>query len=112
MTFKLIRLDELMVPDDGRPARTRWGNWQFHPHNLTLRYEPLRYEVDLEKITSSARMLDWIFQIAPKNWATPKVRSDLLDALEALLQPQGNYCGAGRDVRPDPRAILRGRRTR
>ena len=40
----------------------RWGNWVFDPSNLTLTHSAEAYEIDLEKIHSSAAILDWIFK--------------------------------------------------
>ncbi len=42
------------------------GNWTFRPKNLTLFNSEAKYEVDLEKMTDSAKVLDWIFQIEGK----------------------------------------------
>ena len=42
------------------------GKWIFNPKNLTLFNSEARYEVDLEKMTDSAKVLDWIFQIEGK----------------------------------------------
>jgi hypothetical protein len=74
---------------------TSWGTWRLVASNLTLQYKDGAYEIDLEKITNSAQMLDWIFQIREKVWATPAVMTDLLSAFEALFSPQANLCGGG-----------------
>ena len=40
------------------------------------------YEVDLEKCTDSAQTLDYILQVASKNWCTPQILFDLIKEFE------------------------------
>jgi hypothetical protein len=107
--FRFYKVSELVALAEKRPLRTRWGDWKYIARNRTLEL-PGFYYVDLDRCRSSAEILDWIFQIQQKNWATSVVLANLLHALHDLLNPQGNYCGAGRDKRPDVRALLRARR--
>ncbi len=79
----------------------RWGNWVFDQKNLTLPHSSEGYEIDLEKIHSSAAILDWIFQIQSKAWADEKTMHDLLRAFDGILDPQSNYCSGERDIRTD-----------
>ena len=58
------------------------------------------YEVDLERCTTSAEMLDWICQVAEKTWATPDTVGNLAMALNELLRPQATVCALG--VEGDP----------
>ena len=71
-----------------------WGRWRLHPKQLVLVFEDDRrsYEIDLERLRSSAGMLDWIFQVRQKIWATPQVLSDLLAAFRDIFDPQANLC--------------------
>jgi hypothetical protein len=46
------------------------------------------YEIDLGKIRSGGRCLDVIYQAAFKPWMTAQDRSDLLEAVRDLVQPQ------------------------
>ena len=87
---ELISAADLMKPT---PARSRWEEWQFDPVGLTLACDG--YEIDLEEIASSAAILDWVFQVAAKAWATPQVIADLMAALDEVLQPQANFCPGG-----------------
>jgi len=89
--------------------RTRWGAWEYRPRTLELVFmDPYDvYAVDLERMTDSAEMLDWIFQIRKKTWATPQVVSDFLEALRDLLNPQRNYCPGGTGHAVDVRTLLR-----
>jgi hypothetical protein len=115
----------------------RWGSWSLDAERLCLVFEgqpvkhgdgsgvtqgvPLyvailgRYEIDLERITDSASMLDWISQIAKKTWATARVTRDLLNALEDVFRIQKHLCsgamGCGRGglVISNPAEFLRKR---
>lgn len=88
-----------------------FGKWTFNPSNLTITLndpEVYEYEIDLETITNSAQMLDWIFQIKKKTWVTHEIMFDLLTALNVLLDPQCNYCSWGEnytvcvaDIKPE-----------
>lgn len=73
------------------------GNWTYIPETLVLKCTEERggYEVDLERCTNSAQILDWIFQVNMKTWATPEVVKDLLDIISLVLEPQQNFCGMG-----------------
>lgn len=55
------------------------------------------YEIDLDKCSNSARVLDWIFQIAAKGWASSEILGDLVLALDECLGPQSNFCSFGAD---------------
>ena len=92
-----------------RASRTRWGSWQYHSDNFTLECRDEHgylYEIDLERCRTSAEVLDWIFQISKKTWAIPAIRSDLLLALDDLLDPQANLCSFGTDNPINPREVL------
>lgn len=86
--------------------RTEWGCWRYHPHNLTLECADKSYAIDLGRCCTSSEVLDAIFQIRGKTWATPIIKSDLLDAINDLLNPQGALCSFGDNIRIDPREIL------
>jgi hypothetical protein len=74
----------------------RWGKWEFDAKRLCLVFDGAGgYEVDLEEMTTSAQMLDWIFQVSNKAWAERKDVGDLIQALEDLLHPQGTLCSGG-----------------
>ena len=98
-----------------RPLKAKWGDWIFDDRRLTLTcygcyaHPDNGYEIDLEEIDCSAEMLDTIFQIRNKNWATPQRLKDLLDALHALLRPQANYCSFGQDTKVPSAEILKKR---
>jgi hypothetical protein len=85
----------------------RWGNWVFDPNNLTLTHSAEHYEIDLETIHSSAAILEWIFQIQRKVWATAQTLHDLLRAFRDILDPQANYCSFEEDIRSDGGTLAR-----
>lgn len=70
------------------------------------------YEVDLERCTTSALVLDQIAQVAGKGWASDKVLARLVRALNDVLKLQANLCGSGRERGPiDVKALLARTRT-
>lgn len=72
-------------------------SWQFNHGLLTLTtfQGGYPYEIDLETCTSSAKILDWIFQIESKTWCTPELLHDLIRIFRIILDPQGNHCSGG-----------------
>jgi hypothetical protein len=96
----------------------QWGEWTFDSERLCLVFQAApvsrggvrgvapyvgyfgKYEIDLERIHDSAAMLDWIFQIQGKTWASARVTKDLLNAFDSIFNPQANLCsgacGSGR----------------
>lgn len=84
-------------------------HWRYHSENYTLCWVGSGgYEIDLERLTHSAEVLDSIAQIAGKVWATPEVIGDLVFSLDFLLSLQGRYCSGGKDRGPvDVAALLK-----
>jgi hypothetical protein len=72
----------------------QWGEWRFDVERLCIVFDGKAggYEIDLEKINQSSAMLDWIFQIQTKVWATARVTKDLLNALDDIVRPQSSLC--------------------
>jgi hypothetical protein len=108
----LVPLSALRVPPPPSDGDC-WGPWKFHRHNFTLDYEPRDkhwwYQLDLEDCTSSAKLLDKIFQTSNKNESCLS-REDvghLIQALDDLLRPQSSLCGFGRGTTmSDPAKFL------
>ena len=71
--------------------------------------EHKHYEIDLETIRDSAEMLDWIFQLEHKTWATERDLADLLSALDDIFNPQANLCSVGKSKTIEPMKFLRKR---
>jgi hypothetical protein len=98
------------------PGR-KWGRWVLDTERLVLvldgegqvrgdgsgvtvgtpRYVAFigKYELDLEQVSDSAGLLDMLFQVARKGWATARVTRDLLSAIESIFRPQRNLCSGG-----------------
>ncbi len=77
---------------------TTWGPWRLRCNALVCRPRGMgRYEyaVRLDDLTSSARVLDSVCQVARKTWATDKVLAGLVRALDQILEPQATLCGGG-----------------
>lgn len=99
-----------------------WGDWRFLPRSLELelrRNGREIYSIDLERMSDSAGILDWIFQVRGKNadWrqegrndprdVSDKDLADLLDALCWLIDPQANLCSCGENrTIDDMRALI------
>jgi len=79
--------------------KTKWGRWTLDRSELTLTHthDHHRYEVDLAECTSSAGVLDWIFQLHEKTWMTPKDMRDLIEALSYIVDPQKTLCSFGHE---------------
>ncbi len=87
--------------------KPKWHPWTFNRSNLTLEH-PNSYWVDLERCNTSAEMLDWIFQVNTKGWATPEVIAGLVHALRDLLHPQANLCSMGVERGPiNPERVIK-----
>jgi len=86
----------------GNKPVTEGSPWTFNASDLTLSFgRPYqRYYVNLKDCNTSAGMLDWIMQVAGKNWATDDVLASLVRDLNKLLTPQGNLCSWGKEQGP------------
>src|SRR5579884_4039058 len=73
----------------------RWGSWEYDPATRALLLKEHNYGLPLEEITDSGELVDWIFQIRAKDWATPQILADLLEALEFILAPRAHYGSQG-----------------
>ena len=64
-------------------------------------------EIDLEKIKTSASMLDWIFQLHAKTWTPDESMADLLMFFYVLFHPQSTLCSMGNERGPiNPKAVI------
>jgi hypothetical protein len=75
-------------------VRDKWGPWRFEDNLVLVNGED--YEIDLEQINSSAKMLDWIFQVNSKGREEFCVKS-LVQAFRDIFKPQSNCCSFGID---------------
>lgn len=83
-----------------------WGPWEYNEELQILVHKDRQwYEVDLERMHDSAAVLDWIFQIHGKMWASHEDMGYLLDALRDTINPQGTICSFGMNCRREPRKV-------
>lgn len=93
------------MPNSEMTPSTSWGSWSFNAGALTLdlkREGAPVHSIQLRGITSSACMLDIIFELKRKQLADNEVIGDLVTALQDLFDPHVNLCGGGRDRKFDP----------
>jgi len=86
-----------------------WGPWRYDKPRAVLIWEQEgrhRYEVDLERCTDSATLLDWIAQVAEKSDASPEVVGNLVIGLNELFSLQSVACGSGVNRQFNPLDIL------
>ena len=78
---------------------SRRAGWQYDPARLTLdfldQHGRLRYDVDLEDMTTSAACLDWICQVAAKAWCSDEALGQLVRLINQRLRPQQVLCSFG-----------------
>ena len=86
----------------------RFGRWTIDQNTLTLNHDQ-GYVIDLERMTCSAEMLDCIFQINTKGWATTDDLGQLVKALQEIFYPQRTLCGFGIDHKIDATEFLKQR---
>jgi hypothetical protein len=79
-----------------------WGPWRLCPKTNALvltdkgGYEA--YYVDLNDCLNSAEMLDWIYQVAGKSYASDEVIAGLIRALNDVMMPQASLCSFGQSL--------------
>lgn len=89
--------------------QTQWGNWSLNTGNACLEYPgqlpdmPL-YQIPVDEMTNSASILDWIFQVQEKTWASSSDVGDLVGAIESILGR--GVAGGGVDRPIDPKVAL------
>jgi hypothetical protein len=90
---------------------SKWGDWTLDAQVLALNLQGDKhsYQINLEDITDSAHMLDWIFQIQMKTWSTNEIIGELINAFQDIFRPQGSLCGSGHSKTIDATVFLRKR---
>lgn len=106
-SLRLTRASDIQ-PEARGERRPEWGPWDIDRgiYVLWTVAPGYRYEVDLELCTSSAQVLDWICQVARKEWSgRDRVIAGLVTALDDVLNPQARLCSCGRSKRLSRPAI-------
>jgi hypothetical protein len=81
--------------------------WLYHRKTRVLKLTEFpNYEIDLDRCTNSAEVLDWISQVSKKTWATSEMIGDLVLKIDEVLNLQKNICGWGVDHKLDVRQWL------
>ena len=81
-----------------------WGPWKLEGRDALFCYDPEGksinplFWINLENMNCSAEVLNCVFGVIAKAWATPDVISNLVWALEDILSPRQNICPGGSDV--------------
>ena len=84
----------------------KWDSWLLDgPSYRLVLGSQRRYQVDLERCTTSAETLDWIMQVTDEVGATPAVLSGLVHALHDVLEPQSTLCGLGNSMELSKAAV-------
>jgi hypothetical protein len=69
------------------------------------------YWLDLHECKTSAKLLDFIFQVASKRWATSELLGDVVKKLNGLIAPQETLCSFGEERGPiDVAKVIAGNR--
>lgn len=87
----------------------KWGDWSLDTNTRQLVYnddEGNNYEVNVDEFTSSAPVLDWIFQLQGKTWMTPQGMGDMLAAIDGIFHVQSSFCSGGQDHKIDATACV------
>lgn len=89
-------------------VKTSFGRWTINATTaaleMTIPNTAQTYQVPLETMTDSATILDWVFQVAEKTWATSADVGDFVRAIEHLFGR--GVAGFGKDSPFDPLPIL------
>lgn len=100
------RLSDLIIP-----PRQNFAPWKLNKKTFELEIKGGFYSVPLTELHNSAQILDWIMQLNHKNWVTPQIMKQLLNALKHYLDPQANYCSWEKNLTvDDPESLIKERR--
>ena len=76
----------------------QFGNWIYDAAAKVLNHQACPgYDVDLERMTTSAATLDLILQTTAKTWVSRQDAGDLIEAIRTIVNPQVTLCSWGRE---------------
>lgn len=106
--FNAKRLKESKNAFERKIKHNKWGRWKYNPATHCLEIEKQKgghvfhYEVDLDRCDTGAKLLDWIYQVKHKIWASPDDIADLIYAVDDILGfVQANLCSGGQNLKFD-----------
>lgn len=73
----------------------RGCHWTFNVEQRVLVHNATGYEIDLDRMSSTAEVLDWICQVAKKRWCSHEGVGELVSMLMLILNPQDGMCSWG-----------------
>lgn len=78
-----------------------------------IRKGPGWYDVDLDKCSTSAGVLDWIMQVEGKAWSTDHILAEFVREIRRVLSPQSTLCTNGQEQGPiDIKKLLKGEKNK
>jgi len=90
------------------PLKTTFGKWTLNKASLTLDFTGgIAYQIPLDDMTDPAKILDWIYQIEEKTWASTEVIGELVEALAYYFGR--SVCGGGMASSIDAKGIIQQR---
>lgn len=113
ITFHSYTHEDWLKDHNNKIIRNCWGNWQYKPNTHCLVINKIKdrvlwnYDIDLDECTNSAKLLDWIFQIANKTWIEGEDISNLILALDDIFDVQAHYCSCGNNLTFTPKQFLK-----
>lgn len=102
--WKASTMDFTRPPE--KPRDGYFGGWTVNEKVLALDHE--MYQVDLQRCSSAAAVLDWICQVSMKVWADDAELAGLVRLLNATLRPQETgLCGLAMGQAQEPASKTR-----
>ena len=108
--LKVVDLAEVLSRDPNDEP-IEMGNWTIldDPLRLALCSRP-SYEIPVGDATTSAKLLDWICQLAEKRWISDADLGSFVRIFNQLIRPQARLCGTGIEHGPiDAEAVAQRR---
>lgn len=90
-------------------TQTVWGRWTLNTNTACLETviaadTGATYQVPVDELSNSAKILDWVFQVEEKTWANSADVGDLVSAVREIIGR--GVASSGKDNPLDPKKIL------
>ncbi|MDH7973576.1 hypothetical protein QH494_15400 [Sphingomonas sp. AR_OL41] len=105
-SLEQVTRDDFAAPRARSRKQRGWGPWTIDLRDARLVYQrgEMEYFVPVDEMTDSAQILDWIFQVNEKSWASRDDVGHLVEAIEDMLGR--DVAGGGVDQPIDPVKLL------